>query len=355
MFRNIFGITLVILIVLGVIYILRLETSTPSINQKQSPTPTFSIPEDKTPIAPPNAPWLKAENWIKPEDNPILSPTEEWEGKDVLEPTVLFEDGIFKMWYTGGLPAALGYATSEDGIHWIKHESNPIYGLGFGDEKEAVRQNNVIKYKDTYYLFYVSDSKNMYLATSIDGITFKKHPEAVLKHDLNSWDANMANSYQWVDDDGKWYMIYESQYNDSLSLWHMGLAYADSPFKWYKYSHNPLLSIQKGEGMFGGPWVEKIDDTYYLFHHAAVVKDNLPTDIYLHYSKDLQNWYSHSSEPLVKRTQPEWELDQVADPSLVEANGRTYMFYDGNDNTVETGYRAWIGYVYYEGLISETK
>ena len=105
--------------------------------------------------------------------------------------------------------------------------------------------------------------------------------------------------------------------------------------------------------MFGGPWVKKINGIYYLFHHASEPADNLPTDIYLHYSKDLHNWYPIDDAPLVKRTQPKWEVDQVADPYLIEVNGKTFMYYDGDDNTAETGYRAWIGYTYFDGLLED--
>jgi len=71
--------------------------------------------------------------WIKYEDNPVLYPTEDWEKDSVLEPTVLYEDRIFKMWYTGGV-CAVGYATSTDGIIWDKYKNNPT--LWHGDETQ---------------------------------------------------------------------------------------------------------------------------------------------------------------------------------------------------------------------------
>jgi hypothetical protein len=58
---------------------------------------------------------------------------------------------------------------------------------------------------------------------------------------------------------------------------------------------------------------------------------------------------SASAAPILDRTQP-WEVDQVADPSLAEANGRTFLFYDGDDNV---GRRAVINVAVFDGTLSE--
>lgn len=62
-----------------------------------------------------------------------------WDSFKVGRPTVLYEDDIFKMWYDGmeadpsdpsklkpGTGRHVGYATSVDGVNWIRHPSNPI-------------------------------------------------------------------------------------------------------------------------------------------------------------------------------------------------------------------------------------
>ena len=72
----------------------------------------------------------------------------------ICEPSVLHEDGLFKMWYMGcatgiGYNAALGYATSADGLAWTKHAGNPI----LRDPKEAVIRTTVLKHQGIYYLF----------------------------------------------------------------------------------------------------------------------------------------------------------------------------------------------------------
>jgi hypothetical protein len=76
--------------------------------------------------------------WVKSPDNPILIPDQDWEGGPggiVTSPSIALEDGTYMLWYGGGLAGygpldklmgkAVGYAESEDGVHFIKRD---IYG-----------------------------------------------------------------------------------------------------------------------------------------------------------------------------------------------------------------------------------
>jgi len=69
-------------------------------------------------------------NWTRQNNgNPVIVPTKSWELKDVSYPHVLYENGVFKMWYGAsniGIPTQFVYATSTDGIHWNKEYENPV-------------------------------------------------------------------------------------------------------------------------------------------------------------------------------------------------------------------------------------
>ena len=61
---------------------------------------------------------------------PVLFPERPWEGASVMNPCVLFENGVYRMWYSAGEtyePNVLAYAESMDGIHWRKSPINPIF------------------------------------------------------------------------------------------------------------------------------------------------------------------------------------------------------------------------------------
>ena len=80
--------------------------------------------------------WLAfSENgydFIKYQNNPILVPEFDFEKQSVMNPHVIYDhdEKIFKMWYSAGEtyePDVICYASSRDGIKWIKYKQNPIF------------------------------------------------------------------------------------------------------------------------------------------------------------------------------------------------------------------------------------
>lgn len=121
--------------------------------------------------------WTKKQTVLRP----ILNPPYLWTTDRVSRPTVLHENGIFKMWFdTFCIPKTeyngacdpekkyypwpqrhIGYATSSDGYTWSMHPT-PVFNGGAID---------VVKYADTYFM--VHESKiGTYIATSKDGLTW---------------------------------------------------------------------------------------------------------------------------------------------------------------------------------------
>ena len=90
------------------------------------------------------------------------------------------------MWYSGGEqyePNAIGYATSQDGLKWTKHENNPIFQPDPKNawEKDRVTACQVISQGDWHLMFYIGfrdvDHAQIGLARSRDGITgWQRHP-----------------------------------------------------------------------------------------------------------------------------------------------------------------------------------
>jgi predicted GH43/DUF377 family glycosyl hydrolase len=126
--------------------------------------------------------------------NPILekNPDNHWEAGSVLNPSVLYDNGIFRMVYratndtkikeTGGYISSIGYAESTDGIHFTR-SSVPLivpdsaYEIGLGCEDPRVT-----KIDDRYFLYYTAVKGTgkdvevrIALATSTDFKSWKKH------------------------------------------------------------------------------------------------------------------------------------------------------------------------------------
>ena len=56
-------------------------------------------------------------------------PAGAWDSEKVGRPAVLYENGIYKMWYDGAANGHrhVGLATSNDGIHFTRHPNNPLF------------------------------------------------------------------------------------------------------------------------------------------------------------------------------------------------------------------------------------
>jgi hypothetical protein len=68
-------------------------------------------------------------DWTKDGENPVLVPSEPWEGVNVNFPEVVPHGAGFAMWYSAfaaGVEAATGYAVSPDGLSWGRWPLNPV-------------------------------------------------------------------------------------------------------------------------------------------------------------------------------------------------------------------------------------
>jgi pimeloyl-ACP methyl ester carboxylesterase len=99
-------------------------------------------------------------NWTKQNGgNPVITPTESWELSNVSFPTVLYEDGIYKMWYAAGssdAPTQIVYAYSTNGINWTKPaEDNPVITRTAGSfDSQYLTVTGILREPDEYRLYY---------------------------------------------------------------------------------------------------------------------------------------------------------------------------------------------------------
>lgn len=157
---------------------------------------------------------------------PVLKPSEPWEKQSLMCPHVLYDEekGLLRMWYSGGgwfEPDAIGYAESEDGIHWTKYPNNPIFSSDRTMlwERERTTACQVLRHGDWYYMFYIGfedmDKARICLARSRDGVTgWERHPENPILSGgrAGSWDCEATY---------KPFVFYEPE-NDRWILWYNG-------------------------------------------------------------------------------------------------------------------------------------
>ena len=98
--------------------------------------------------------------WEEYPDNPVLMDGigATWDGEYVSQPTVVHGGTQYRIWYTGydGVRMRVGYATSEDGVMWERHASNPVLDVGDSGSWDAggVSSPTVLLKGDTYHMWY---------------------------------------------------------------------------------------------------------------------------------------------------------------------------------------------------------
>lgn len=119
-------------------------------------------------------------HWSYPE---ITLPPEEssdWECERVNRDCVLKIGGVYKMWYTGQAHgnSYIGYAESDDGIHFRRVQKDPVMVLETDFEKESVMNPCVLYENGVYRMWYAAgetyEPNVLCYAESGDGIHWTK-------------------------------------------------------------------------------------------------------------------------------------------------------------------------------------
>jgi predicted GH43/DUF377 family glycosyl hydrolase len=107
-------------------------------------------------------------NWTKYAENPVLDVESfgSWDEWAVAECSVIKVGEEYMMWYSGGgsyynISMRIGYATSMDGIQWVKYEGNPVLNHGpWGSwDGWCAFAPDVVFDGLTYHMWYVGNDK----------------------------------------------------------------------------------------------------------------------------------------------------------------------------------------------------
>ena len=269
------------------------------------------------------------------------------------EPTVIYEGNpqiltnyinVFKMWWRGNWnsPYTINYAESANGINWTQYSGNPLITGDYA-------QPDVFHFGNTYYLYLETDSGlELCRFHSSNGINWV-YDGIVLT--TGTWDNSLANAWIQYNSAKDWSMIYDGMDREtSTYVWMEGYATStDGGMTWTKHSGNPVIG-------FSGVWFGKYDGTYYFwgqytagypvysdwgFNSNVTTCCILPTDIGCATSKNLIYWNLNPKNPVVTRNMVGHQYDnndgQVADPCLLETQGKIWMYFDAEPNQT-TGY-----------------
>ena len=167
---------------------------------------------------------------------PVMVPEYPWEKESVMNPCVIYDEGMYRMWYSAGEtyePNVNAYAESADGINWKKSKINPIVTKEKRNfyEKNRVGGCQVIKTDDMGYLmFYIGyediDTARICVAKSQNGITCWERSvlNPIVEPTVGSWDseATYKPSAIWNEAEGKWMLWYNGR---TANREYIGYAY----------------------------------------------------------------------------------------------------------------------------------
>jgi predicted GH43/DUF377 family glycosyl hydrolase len=203
-------------------------------------------------------------------------PTESYEGEKIDPMTIMYEDGVYKMWYGGDSNGGCAcYATSPDGINWTRYAGNPV-----------------------------------------------------LQRSNSSWDDEGAGGqHSVIRTDSGYLMIYKGYGSEADDWAFYGLAKSDDGINWKK--KGKVISPQPAIGetvTFRNMSLLKIGDTYYLFHTMVNY-----LNLFLLTSYDGVTWSKKGVVFTKGLTPGNWDIKWATSPWFLVEGDKVRMWYEGGD------------------------
>jgi beta-1,2-mannosidase len=242
--------------------------------------------------------------------------------------------------------SALGYATSDDGIHFTRRPEPVMVSEAPYEKGGGVEDPRLQKIGDTYYLTYTgynnvdgaaADKKDaqLCLATSADLVHWQRRG-VIMPSFKGKWNVKWTKSGAIVPEriNGKYWMYYlaDAQGKDTQ----MGVAYSDDLLHWTEALDHPVLASRPGsfdsQVVEPGPAPIITPQGISLIYNGADDKLVYSTGWVLFDKNDPTKVLARSEEP-VFAPEKEWEkVGQVPNVVFVEGmvrDGNRWLFYYG--------------------------
>jgi surface protein len=290
-------------------------------------------------------------DWTKYAGNPVMVPTEEWEGEITAPMSVIYSDSKYHMWYWSGtiyLNDQIGYATSTDGINWTKYINNPVLGPGPEGawDDHIIHTCTVILVDSIFHMWYSGHTGNhngrnyrIGHAISQDGVNWTKDTNnpVLIEGQKGEWDEHFVIVASVIYDGENYQMWYEGAGSTSEG-WRMKVGHAISPdgVNWSKDTKNPVLSPEydwEGNAIPGGKVI--FDSINYKMWYSS----GNEYDFKIGYatSQDGSLWEKYEHNPILsKGPTGSWDQKFVLDGVVIDSAGVKYkMWYGGGDDLGE--------------------
>ena len=210
---------------------------------------------------------------------------------------ILKEGKQWRLWYTGYNPDSsdmkyLGLATSRDGVHWKRYPHNPIYRDTWVEDMMVVKNNG------KYYMFAEGRNDIAHWLISTDGIHWKEQGNLDIRQTNGApiSPGPYGTPTVWVENN-MWYLFYE---RDDQGIW---LAISTNPAHWKNVSDDPVIT--KGPKPYDKYAVAmdciiKYKGRYYGYYHATGDKEWRDWSSDVAVSTDLVHWKKYPKNPIIE-------------------------------------------------------
>ena len=270
------------------------------------------------------------------------------------DPHVVRFQGRYLMYYsipprpaTPGSGWNIGIAESRDLVHWQKAgEITPQPGLDY--EKNGLCAPGALVRDGKVHLFYQTYGNGpkdaVCHAVSTDGIRFERDASNPIFAPTGDWNCGRAIDAEVCLFRGKYYLYFATRDPEfKVQMQGVAVAPADTDFgrdDWKLALDAPILKPElpwEGDCIEGASIVER-DGRLYMFYAGNY--NNAPQQVGVAVSDDAIHWTRLSDVPFVPNGKPgEWNHSESGHPHIfADADGRTYLFYQGNND----GGRTWL-------------
>jgi beta-1,2-mannobiose phosphorylase / 1,2-beta-oligomannan phosphorylase len=237
----------------------------------------------------------------------------------------------------------LGIAESQDLTSWKRiGEVTP----GGDYEKKGLAAPCALVIDGKVNLFYQTygNGRNDAIchAVSDDGLHFKRNPTNPIFHPTGEWNCGRAIDAE-VFRFGDRYLLFFATRDSSYKIQLQGVASAPantdfSRSQWTQLSEKPILSPEypwEGDCIEAASVIQK-GNILYMFYAGAY--NNNPQQVGVAMSDDGIKWQRMSNKPFLVNGDPgEWNSSESGHPHIFrDDDGRTYLFFQGNNDNGKT-------------------